>query len=429
MILVLCYPSHTTHVLQGLDVVIFAILKRYLSDERDRWERETGEKISKQNFLGIYGRAHLRAMTPANIKSAFAKTGVWPFNRAVITKDMMAPAKETSCEGHLPIIPETPVRVIAKLLRDLTVKDKVLEEDETELSLDLGDRGDEWESEGNQAAESGDQELTDAINFTRASSPRTQPNTNSILLPIDPAIAIKNAVKSLSETALAHLISAEPMSSAASMPHHASAPIPLATTSTLQIEPKTKVEVALLAALREAEMREASLQRRVLELQATNILNEAYCSKLRGQLARKEEKVEQKGKGKLMGSGLPCLLSGDWFYERVVEFEAWQKREEHDKEARQQARTDRASALEEWRSQEEERKRQNAARREEWEEEKRLWEQERSVAKTAKQRFNKKKPTLGKLLPAIPKPRVHVLELESSEEDGPDDEERESDNE
>ena len=27
-IIVLCYPSHTTHVLQGLDVVTFAILKR-----------------------------------------------------------------------------------------------------------------------------------------------------------------------------------------------------------------------------------------------------------------------------------------------------------------------------------------------------------------------------------------------------------------
>ena len=53
-ILVLCYPSHTTHILQGLDVVVFAILKRYLSEEQDKWEHETGEEISKMNFITIY---------------------------------------------------------------------------------------------------------------------------------------------------------------------------------------------------------------------------------------------------------------------------------------------------------------------------------------------------------------------------------------
>ena len=31
---VLCYPSHSTHVYQGLDIVIFAPLKRRWSEER-----------------------------------------------------------------------------------------------------------------------------------------------------------------------------------------------------------------------------------------------------------------------------------------------------------------------------------------------------------------------------------------------------------
>lgn len=34
-IVVLCYPVHTTHIYQGLDVIIFAVLKHYLSKERD----------------------------------------------------------------------------------------------------------------------------------------------------------------------------------------------------------------------------------------------------------------------------------------------------------------------------------------------------------------------------------------------------------
>jgi hypothetical protein len=31
MIIVLCYPAHGTHVYQGLDVVIFLVLKRFLA--------------------------------------------------------------------------------------------------------------------------------------------------------------------------------------------------------------------------------------------------------------------------------------------------------------------------------------------------------------------------------------------------------------
>jgi hypothetical protein len=55
MILILCYLAHTTHLLQGLDVVVFVILRRILSEERDHYERETGEKISKANFMTVYG--------------------------------------------------------------------------------------------------------------------------------------------------------------------------------------------------------------------------------------------------------------------------------------------------------------------------------------------------------------------------------------
>ncbi|KAG1742270.1 uncharacterized protein EDB91DRAFT_1000947, partial [Suillus paluster] len=51
-----------------------------------------------------------------------------------------------------------------------------------------------------------------------------------------------------------------------------------------------------------------------------------YCSQLRGQLANQEEKKQSKKKnGKLMGDGLPRLLSGDDFYKRVVNHEKEQK--------------------------------------------------------------------------------------------------------
>jgi len=58
MILILCYPAHGTHVYQGLDVVVFSVVKHYWTVERDGWERVKGEKISKSNFLTVYGAAH-----------------------------------------------------------------------------------------------------------------------------------------------------------------------------------------------------------------------------------------------------------------------------------------------------------------------------------------------------------------------------------
>ena len=70
-ILVACYPAHTTHVLQGLNVAVFATVKHVLSEERNKFEQETGQEINKKNFLAIYGAAHRRALTEETIKSAF----------------------------------------------------------------------------------------------------------------------------------------------------------------------------------------------------------------------------------------------------------------------------------------------------------------------------------------------------------------------
>lgn len=128
-ILVLCYPSHTTHILQGLNVVVFAIIKRYLSEEWDKWEHKTGEKISKLNFLAVYDRAHNCALTPETIKTSFCKTGVWPFDPTIITKNMMASSKVTSFQAHLPVPPAMPVHVLADLLQKVSLDDKVLDSD------------------------------------------------------------------------------------------------------------------------------------------------------------------------------------------------------------------------------------------------------------------------------------------------------------
>jgi len=120
---VLCYPTHATHIYQGLDVTVFGALKKYWSEEWDRYKRETGEEVSKHNFLAIYGAAHIQALMPTIIQSAFRKTGIWPYNRDVVTASMMAPSHETSHQGNLPLTPTTPVRVVAQAFHSLRDQD------------------------------------------------------------------------------------------------------------------------------------------------------------------------------------------------------------------------------------------------------------------------------------------------------------------
>ena len=69
-------------------------------------------KYQKKNF-SVYSCAHLRALTPENIKAAFRKMGVYPYDPSVITKDLLVPAHETAIKHHA-IIPtmETPVQVL-----------------------------------------------------------------------------------------------------------------------------------------------------------------------------------------------------------------------------------------------------------------------------------------------------------------------------
>jgi hypothetical protein len=124
LIVVLCYIPHSTHIYQGLDVVIFSPLKKFIGEERDKWLREHAAAMDKNNFLAIYGKAHVRALTADNIKSAFKKTGVWPFNPNVVTEEMLAPSKETSCEVKLPIplqVDDPTVDIIVTMFRKLSM--------------------------------------------------------------------------------------------------------------------------------------------------------------------------------------------------------------------------------------------------------------------------------------------------------------------
>ena len=189
---------------------------------------------------------------------------------------MLAPSKETSFEAHLPIPPDDPaVNVLTTMLRKLVT---ISEAEDT----------------------------PNIISETLVAGP-SNPTKHDV---------INKAVNSLSQTKLAHLIASTLTTSKDAMPKTLiqtiihSKPSPL-----LAIQPKTKTEILLLAALRESQINNETLADQNIALQATNILNEVYCSNAKGALQFQEDKKKQKTTGGALPDGLARVLTADKFYE------------------------------------------------------------------------------------------------------------------
>jgi hypothetical protein len=52
--------------------------------------------VTKDNFVEVYSKAHVKGMTHENILAVFKKTSLHPFNPNVVTDAMLAPSLETS---------------------------------------------------------------------------------------------------------------------------------------------------------------------------------------------------------------------------------------------------------------------------------------------------------------------------------------------
>jgi hypothetical protein len=77
--------------------------------------------VDKTNFLAVYGRAHVQALTRETIKSAFHKTGAWPFDPGAITAAQMAPSIETSTRYIMPlqVVQPSPIHTVAAMFLEL----------------------------------------------------------------------------------------------------------------------------------------------------------------------------------------------------------------------------------------------------------------------------------------------------------------------
>ena len=110
-ILVVCYPSHCTHVLQGLDVVVFAAFKKLWTKRQADWiSSNHPATFGKIAWLEVWSTTFIDVMTPSTICTGFAKTGIVPFNPSVVTPRMMAPSIAHSSRQSLPVPLASPIK-------------------------------------------------------------------------------------------------------------------------------------------------------------------------------------------------------------------------------------------------------------------------------------------------------------------------------
>ncbi|SMY20851.1 unnamed protein product [Zymoseptoria tritici ST99CH_1A5] len=103
----ICLPSHSTHLLQPLDVGIFGPLKAAYSSTLLRLMAEEGlTQVNKEDFLEVYTEMRAMVFDKLNITASFRATGISPVDaQAVLSKlpptltaDISPPAKSNATQ-------------------------------------------------------------------------------------------------------------------------------------------------------------------------------------------------------------------------------------------------------------------------------------------------------------------------------------------
>ena len=388
-IIVLCYPSHSTHVYQGLDVVIFSVLKWAWSNEHDKFEK-SGPAVSKLNFLSIYARAHARAFTKENILAAFSKTGIVPFNPDVVTEAMMAPSLETSISSALPLALASPIQEVVDLISHHQARKCRREDDSSHKEFPQG-------------------------------SPQTPKRTRAVSSSSPAYTPVRRGLQALGSTSASFLISDSPLASSSCLPALQMIKISPHTyhdQALLSLEPSTEREQELMTALTRSHQVAALQKEALIGMQAQTILHSMYIKDIRGQLQGKEEK-KKKGMqtSRINMDGQAKVLTQDQVFEAVQESQAAQDAAKEASSKRKDAKERYLEAMEVWKVREMDRKARNGEVKAGWVKEVKNWGVEKDSAKTDhwKPRWNK--PKMPSMEKALPKPKLCDFAEESEEEE------------
>ncbi|KAJ6578301.1 hypothetical protein B0H19DRAFT_890873, partial [Mycena capillaripes] len=136
----------------------------------------------------------------------------------------------------------------------------------------------------------------------------------------------------------------------------------------LSVPPSNVREEELQNSVRELLMANKQHKSEIISMQSSLVLNGAYCDVVRGQLAAQEENKKSKMKGRLVGDGMPRLLTSNDFVRRVVAFQKAAEEKEAELDQRRVTKAEQSGAMTERKRLEETRKDENkviCARRQE----------------------------------------------------------------
>ena len=100
-LIVFCFPSKTTHKLQPLDVVVFSPIGQGWRDHCDT-QLHWGITINQYNVIPEYLQVRQKCVTKELIKKVFEKTGIYPVNSNIFTKEDFVPSKASLSKAHVP---------------------------------------------------------------------------------------------------------------------------------------------------------------------------------------------------------------------------------------------------------------------------------------------------------------------------------------
>lgn len=79
-LLVFQLPSHSSHLLQPLDLCAFGMVKRSFTEELTRFNAEHSHGAEKQDMCALIHRAITKGLSVQNVKASFAAAGLCPFD-------------------------------------------------------------------------------------------------------------------------------------------------------------------------------------------------------------------------------------------------------------------------------------------------------------------------------------------------------------
>lgn len=231
----------------------------------------------------------------------------------------MAPAKETSCEAHLPAPVATEVLKLAALFDNLSVSGEPASRasnsegggESAEMEHGDGDRSKSESLNGSSASAHGL-----AVVRTQGYGRQNPAKGSASDAARDATNAISAFVQELSDGDLAYLVSKDPITSETLPPPSTIRTIPTPISlSAFNVEPSTPFEHALVAALRESRGREAALQRQLAELQSFKQLKSwMFCTAKNFEVSWRTRRVRRRKETDLeslwgMAQGWPAMFS------------------------------------------------------------------------------------------------------------------------